>query len=257
MTKFLIRSLFLTAVFLATVGPPKMVAAETFVGTNVDNRVLIAYKVDPAAMAAWVPDGWQPVAFPSGPLAGANLLVVLIDRQLQLDPEGKPASPANSRHVVFAGLGQEAAGNAVRLYVYRILASDPLPNPYGNSVAAKVLRKTTDSGDANGARMRTEYWSVETGQGTNMTLELAFNSGRRSWSSAEANPFSNTDTDFSRIYRYDQLVDVVSSAAMGKPLHGTYTLKAFGPEVGDLFSDGAEVVGIMDVPVYVRKVFLP
>ena len=183
--------------------------------------------------------------------------MVLIDRQLQLDPAGKPTTPANSRYAVFAGLGKEGNGDAVRLYVYRIFASDPVPNPYGNSIEADVARRESSDGPANGARARTEVWAIDAIDGNQIDLSLDFTSGTRSWGPAEANPFSNTNIGFSRIYRYSQLVDLVMSKELGKPLQGSFEFKAEGPELSTLF-DGSEVaVAIMDIPVYTRQVFLP
>lgn len=237
--------------------PSSYAGAETLVGTNVDNRVILGFEVDPDALGAWLPEGWDSIPFPRGPLKDSNLLVVLIDRQLQLDPEGKPAFPVNSRHAAFVGLGRETGGDAVRLYVYRIYASDPAPNPYGNSVEADVARKTTSEGPANGSRARTEEWTIAGSDGNRVRISLSFSSGDRSWNPGEAFPHSNVNPDMSRIYRFDQLVDLVMSKAAGKPLQGSLAVTAAGPDLGALFDGSEETVAAMDVPVYVRRVFLP
>ena len=61
--------------------------AETFVGSNVDSRVILAFHVNESAAQAWLPDGWMIESFSKGPLVGANLLVVLVDRHLARDAE--------------------------------------------------------------------------------------------------------------------------------------------------------------------------
>ena len=69
--------------------------AETFIGSNVDSRVILAFHVNENAAQAWLPDGWMMAPFSKGPLAGANLLVVLVDRHLARDAEGNPTTPSS------------------------------------------------------------------------------------------------------------------------------------------------------------------
>ncbi|MBS0124375.1 hypothetical protein KB874_09515 [Aestuariicoccus sp. KMU-90] len=196
------------------------------------------------------------MAFPNGPLAGGNLLLVMIDRLVQLNPEGQPTSPPNSRYAVLAGLAAPDAGGPPSLFVYRIFASDMSANPYSNSVAAEVARSSATTGPANGGRTRTESWAVSYDGGT-LALELSFVSGKAGWGPAEAFPHSAVNPDFSRIYRYDQLVDLAMSTAVGKPLDGTVSLSSSIPELTGIFNGAESLVAIMDVPVYTRQVFLP
>ncbi|NNK77646.1 MAG: hypothetical protein HKP40_02935 [Litoreibacter sp.] len=204
-----------------------------------------------------MPDGWTSIPFPGGPLKGANALLVFIDRALQLDPEGKPADPANMRAVAVVGLGKQEGGDAVRLYVFRIYTTDAAPDPYKNAVASDIARSTSVSGPANAGRMRKEEWTIAPDGGGAMSLSLDFTSGKRGWSSDEARPFSNTDPEFSRIYRYNQLVDLVMSAPVGKPMGGNFEFSSTIPEMSKIFDGTQELVAILDVPVYVREVYLP
>ncbi|MFY0692357.1 MAG: hypothetical protein JXR14_10610 [Paracoccaceae bacterium] len=204
-----------------------------------------------------MPPGWTSIPFPGGPLKGANTLLVFIDRALQLDPEGKPADPANMRAVAVAGLGKEEGGDGVRLYVLRIYTTDPAPDPYKNAVASDIAHSASASGPANAGRMRKEDWTIAPDGGGEITLSLDFTSGKRGWSSDEARPFSNTDPEFSRIYRYNQLVDLVMSTAVGKPMSGEVAFSSTVPELVKMFDGAQELVAILDVPVYVREVYLP
>lgn len=231
--------------------------AETFVGTNVDSRVVVGFDAADAGVAGIMPEGWTPVAFPSGPLAGADMLLVLIDRALQMDAEGKPVSPASSRHVVLASLGKQTDGDVVHLFVHRLYSSDPAPNPYGNSVAAQVDRKQTEEGPADGGRKRADSWRAAPEGGGVLSVSVSRTTGPRGWAPGEATPHSGADPSFSRIYRYSQLAEVAMSAPMGKELAGKFNFSNSVPELNAIF-DGSEVlVGILDIPVYVREVYLP
>lgn len=245
-------------IFAITVTLPLSSArAETLVGTNVDSRVLVGFTVDPVGVQPWLPEGWTPVPFPAGPLKGANVLMVLIDRAVQLDAEAKPTLPPNSRYAVLAGLGTQVAGDAVRLYVYRLYATDTVPNPYGNSVKADVTRYTSTEGPAEVGRLHKEEWSALPEAGGELKFSLNYITGKGSWSPGEANPYSNTNIDFSRIYRFEQLLDLAMSTAIGKPLNGEFNFSSDIAELDKIFNGSEKVVAILNVPVYVRKVFLP
>ena len=231
--------------------------AETLVGSNVDSRMLIGFKVNADAMQSRVPEGWASIPFPGGPLKGANLLAVLIDRKLERDAEGKPKSPSTSRAMALIGLGKQIGGDGVRLYVYRIYATPQDYDPYGNAVQAGISRTTSTEGPANAGRARTEVWTVAPQGGGELGISARFTSGTRSWVSDEARPYSNMNPDFFRIYRYDQLVDLVTSTPVGKPLTGTFDFSSTVAELADVFDGSQEVVAIMDVPVYVREIYLP
>jgi hypothetical protein len=97
------RHLVCLALFLA-ISAKVPALAETHLGSNVDSRVVIAFKVDEEAAQEWLPADWTPTPFPGGPFAGANLLAVLVNSHLVLDSEGKPATPASYRGVALASL---------------------------------------------------------------------------------------------------------------------------------------------------------
>lgn len=242
------------AVAVLLAAPPR---AETLDSSNVDSRVLIGFKAAPDAVQALMPAGWTSVPFPGGPLAGTNFLVVLIDRAIALEPDGKPSSPANMRAVALAGLGKQADGAEVRLYLFRIYTTDPDRNPYGVAAAAAIGHDTATGGPANEGRDRSESWTIAPTDGGEMSVALTFASGRRGWVTDESRPHSAANPDFYRIYRYDQLVDLVTSVPAGKPLAGDFAFSSSIPELAAVFDGTQETVAIMDVPVYVRKVWLP
>ncbi|MCB1431191.1 MAG: hypothetical protein KDK75_01830 [Alphaproteobacteria bacterium] len=55
--------------------------------------------------------------------------------------------------------------------------------------------------------------------------------------------------EFSRIYRYDQLVDVAMSKPAGRRLAGAYKFRSKISELQGLFDGSEETIAILDVPV--------
>ena len=101
--------------------------SESLVGSNIDSRVLVGLNVNSDGVQSLMPDGWVSFPFPSGPLKGSNMLLVLIDGVLEMDPEGKPLDPASRRGAVLVGLGKK--DDSVRLYVLRMLTTVLERNP--------------------------------------------------------------------------------------------------------------------------------
>lgn len=230
--------------------------AETFTGTNVDSRVIVGLNTDTAAVQALLPEGWASVPFPGGPLAGANLLVSFVDGILMVDAEDKPLSPASRRAVILLGLGKQDGGDAVRIFVMRIYTSEPENDPYGVNAGAEITRVTSLTGPADGGRHSTDRWRM-IGAGGTLDMSLDYTTGKRSWSAGEALSFSAATPDFHRIYRYDSITDLVMSRAIGKPLTGTFSMTSSVPELTGIFNGREETVAILDIPVRVRKIFLP
>ena len=237
--------------------PHQRAQAESFVGTDVESRVIIGLTANLEAVQAKMPEGWAAMPFPSGPLKGANLLVSFIDGHVMLDADGKPLAPASRRAVTLVGLGKQIEGDQVRLFVLRIYTTVEDSDPYGNAMRAGIARTITLTGPADGPREVSDFWRVVPEAGGKIRLELDFTTGRRGWSPSEAKSFSASNPDFHRIYRYDSITDVVQSAAMGKPISGSVKLEVSILELADMFDGSETIAAILDVPVRVRKTFLP
>ncbi len=234
-----------------------VVHAETLVGSNMDSRVQIGFNANTGGLQAMMPAGWTSIPFPGGALKGANMLIVLEDRALGRDAEGKPTSPPNSRGLAVLGLGKQDGGDAVRLFVLKVFTTNSNYETFPGAQRAEISRRTSTDGAANEGRQREEQWNVALESGGELSLSLNFLSGKRSWITSKAQVYSSTDVNHSRVFHYDQLVDVVMSVPIGKPNSGDFFFSSTIPELADVIDGSEEVLAIIDVPVYVREVFLP
>jgi hypothetical protein len=231
--------------------------AETKVGTNIDSRVIIGLKADSGAVQDFLPDGWKAISFPSGALAGSNVLVSFIDGVLMIDPDGKPLNPSSRRAVALLGLAKQDGGDGIRIFVLRTYSTEPAEiDPYGVNIPAEIERSNSLAGPAEGGRASADNWTVSV-DGGQLALALSYTTGKRGWSASEAKPFSAANPDFYRIYRYDNIIDLVMSQAVGKPMQGSYALTSSVPELTAIFNGNEETMAILDVPVRVRDIFLP
>lgn len=257
MTRPLARALGFGLAFVVVtawgLGPAQ---AETLVGSNVDSRVTLAFKVPDAAAQAWLPEGWtlKPVAA-EGPLAGSNLLVLFIDRHLNLDPEGKPAAQSTFR--AFALVSPGGRGEETRLFVTRVFITDVAVNPYKNSIQAAITRRAALESRGNDAAQGREEWLVDDGAGGTIAFRMSYHGAAPGWSEREAMPYSNVEPDFHRIYRYQQVAALVRSVPAGVDRLDDYAFTTSVEELAAMFDGSEELVAIINIPWYSRRTFLP
>ena len=231
---------------------------ETLVGTTVESRVVLAFKVADTAIQPTLPDGWVPFTLPKGPVAGANLVVAMMDRHAMVPAEGDPDPAMTGPTVAVVAYARKDGVEGIRAFVTRVFEEPPVVDPYGTSVTADIDRIAGYADAGGGARRQTETWTVRPETGGELSLDLSFDVGRFSWSTRnESRPYSPVNPEFHRIYRYDQLVALAMSASLGLELKGSVDFTATGGEMAALFDGSEQLVTIMAVPTFLREISLP
>lgn len=231
--------------------------AETKVGTTVESRIMLGFKVDDAAIGEMLPEGWVSVTIPKGPVAGSNVIVAMMDQDLILNAEGKPDTPASNMAVALLAYARKDGVEGVRGFVTRVYEEPPIVDPYGTSVAADINHVTGSTTGGPGDRSRTETWTVSV-EGGALSLELEYRVGGYGWAKGgESRPYSASDPEFFRIYRYDQLVSVLMNGAMGRELNGSVNFSVTDPALAKVFDGSETLTAILSAPVYIREISLP
>jgi hypothetical protein len=185
-------------------------------------------------------------------------MITFEDRLLQMDAEGKPADPATSRALAFIGLGKpDAEGERPRLFLYLLFTTVPGYNPWDNAIDAAISRSAEHSVAEDGRLTRSESWTVTSATGGSFSLSLNYTVGSSAWASGEAMLYANTNPDSYSIFRYDQLVRVAASTAMDKPLGEELSYTNSIEELSEIFDGDETPLAILDIPVYVREVYVP
>ena len=228
------------------VHPVGTARAETLIGRNIDSRCMLGFTASAERVEGLLPSGWKVIGFPSGPLKGTNLLLGLEDRHLGMTADGTPALLALAKGV-----------EGVRLFVLRVFSSDKEYNLFPDGVPSEVARGSTSKPIAGQGQRQQEEWAFAPENGGLLEVSFEFGVGIGAWVSADAKTFSSSNPEIARIFRYDQLVNLVMSKAAGKPLDGTFSMAATIPELSEIFDGSEELVGLMNIPVYIREVFEP
>ena len=230
---------------------------ETLVQNTVENRVLLAFRVDSAALAEVMPEGWTPIVLPKGPVAGSNLILSFFDKLLITDAEGAPSDPASQPVMALVAYGTAEGVEGVRSFVTAIYEVPPLVDPFGLSEAADITR---DAGMRYGAdgRTRTEAWVVQPASGGTFSFDLDYAVKGYAWSEdGTSMPYSAADPAFHEIYRFDQLAELVMNTTAGREIDGNVSYSAEIPALSGLFDGTEELVAVVSIPVYLRQVFTP
>ncbi len=231
--------------------------AETFVGSNVDNRITVALRVGPAALQAWLPAPWKVEPKPAGPFKGANLFIVFIDRLLDQDPEGKPTAGGAFRLAALYVPAQNPQTGESAPFIIRVYWPHESPRPYNNSVQTMVRREATLRGANTEPGSGSELWEVRDSAGGILEFRMDYQRAVPVRTKGEARPHSSVDPTFFRFYRYDQVMDVVKSIPEGIDRVQSHQLRVTMSELHDLFDGNEKLVGIAITPWYARQTFLP
>jgi hypothetical protein len=139
--RFLVASLCVGSVLLTARG-----WAETMVQQNVDTRVVLAFRVNPAALQKWLPAPWQIAPIAAGPSKDANLTISFIDRLINQDRERKLIATGTTRlaALVVPVKQAESGGTAlmdIREFTSRLRCRDHIRPGYRSRSGAKRRRR--------------------------------------------------------------------------------------------------------------------
>jgi hypothetical protein len=226
---------------------------------NVDNRVILAFRVGQPELQGWLPAPWQVNPVATGPSKDANLTVTFIDRLLNQDGEGKLIAAGTTRIVALSVPAKHAQTGESAPFVIRIFDASPqgVPGPYKTAVPATIRREATLKGVDLEPGTGSEVWELRDGAGGTIELRVEYQRNVPSRTKPETKPHSPVDPSFFRIYRFDAGTDVVKSIPDAINRIRSYQFRVTVPELRKLFDGTEQLVSISILPWYVRQVFLP
>ncbi len=230
--------------------------AETKVESALFFRIYVAFSVDQKAAQAWLPATWRAVSLPKGPFKGANLLVILDDKFIVQDGEGKPNKGGTYCSAVLVAFGKNEQTGAFAPFVIRIYWPYDDPHAYKNAVKAKVFRGATLQGADLGGRV-SEVWTVQDSAGGTMEFLMDYQRAIPKRTKREFKVRSSIEPDFFRIYRDDYVHELVKSIPAGIDKVKNYKFRVTKSELSEMFDGSEQLVGISVNYSRVREVFLP
>jgi hypothetical protein len=233
--------------------------AQKPVQTNVDQRVVVAFRVPEAALKGWLPQPWEANPIAAGPSKDANLLISFIDRLVNHDADGKLIATGVDRVVSIAIPARNPQTNETAPFAVREFNANVqgVPGPYKTAVPASIMRQGTFTGTGLEAGSGSEVWEVKEHKGAEAVIQLRFEfqRGTPTRTKSELRLRSPVDPAFFRLYRFDAGIDVVKG--VGSQRVSNLVFSATGTEMKRFFDGSHAIISITVMPWYVREVFLP
>ena len=250
-------SLFLTSVWLIAFATNSV--GETFVQATVESRVMLAFHANAGAIQHLIPSPWQLNTVAKGPMQGTNFFVVLGDRAIDQDPDGKPRAGGVSRFTAFAAPATNPDTGRSGIFVFRIFTvnSEEIPGPYKCNVLSDISRKYFYSGGNMEFGIGEEKWIVDAKSQADIELTFRYQKSLPFRPDRELNIYSAVEPTFYRIYRVDQGTDIVMSKPKNIDRLLGYEARINVPEFKSVLDGTEELISVAVLPWYVRKVFLP
>lgn len=243
---------FLLSLLWLLAGPA--LAQEKLVGTNMDVRTILNFKVADAAIQKLLPPGFEANPATSGPSAGANLRVTFVDQMAAHDATGKPTPPV--RNLIFGIPVRKPGSETGGLMIFAGL-SPAAGGPYGASMKATNVVERKVRHEPGGNSIIEESWEYKADNGSSTTLQIQYVRGVAAREKGELRVYSQSKPEFFRIYRFEQGVDVVRGAGTGPERLQKVTFKAAGEKLSPLFDGTEQLISMTSVPWYQREIYLP
>lgn len=252
-------STFIAAAALTLTAPTAQAETQTQTQTEkvvAEVRTYLYFDAADEAAASRLPEGWASAPIAQGPAAGADAILVLIDRLLATDVEDQPLGQGTNQLAVVVLPSTNAAGEP-NLVIAGGYSADAASTPgfYGNYEPATVeIERTSHTADL--ARTSEERWSVRSQDGDALTVSLAYAEATPAASSFDQTAVSAADPSKTRHYQGTQVVDVLRSVPAGVDRVSSFELTAEGGPVADLMT-ADNVVAISRFAHYGRNTFVP
>ena len=241
-----------------------MIAAHAQAETQTENivaemRTYLYMEVASDAAQSFLPTGWTSSPVTTGAAKDANFVVLLVDRKLALTPDGKPLQAGVNRLVVFFVPSKNVKTGEVANMIVGGYSADPLGAPGAYKVYSPGVVSVDRIEHGTGLDSRVEEtWVAKGLDGNELDLHINFVRGVPVLSTFDLRNFSAADPSFYRIYRGEQVVDVLRSTNTGVDRVQMVELKASGSGKFSRAINGSQkIIAINTLPFYRRLTFVP
>src|SRR4051812_4849277 len=234
--------------------------AQTVVEQAAEHRFQLDFRVNDAALAKMLPQGWEPLIATQGPAKDCNLRMIFIDRMAIMGGDGKPAARPTSRLVYLAIPVKQTAGGATgQMIVYGLTDNKAdAPGAFGVYDTATTAKMTRTSSASDGTLSGVEHWEFAGASGERMEVNVEYERGPATKGGAEVRFYHPRDPAKYQLFKTDQAIDIMRNPTTRPPDHiRKFSYKAGGGKIAALFDGSEKVVSWDSFPWYIRTVSEP
>jgi hypothetical protein len=236
--------------------------AETFVEHSSEVRMQLDFAVPGAALAKFLPAGFEPNVATQGAAKDCNVRMIFIDRMDITKQDGSPAETGTNQLVYLAVPIRQTATNTLGQMLIHGLTADPkdAPGPFGVYQLATThkMERSTTTGAGSEAPVTREHWEFAAASGEHMEISMVYERGTARRTSNETKFWSATNPSAMQIFKIDQGLDIMRNATVPtRDRVREFSYKAGGGKIAPLFDGTEKVVSIDALHWYTRGVYLP
>lgn len=254
----LLQHIAFCGTFVASVvSLPGIVRAERLVQSVTEQRTYLFIKSDDATIRKSLPAGWSP-AQNAGPLKDANFVIVLIEGLAGNDADGKPILYQGKTVVLGIPARNDRTGEPGFMVSGGFVSSaGAAPGAYDLYAPATVSMTKSSRSEGEAATTVAEQWRIRSEKGDKIDFTVEYDRGIGIRAHVEPHVYSALHPDFYRIYKVDQVTEVVHTTAQGGKTAKDVTFVADGPQLSRFLDDKAALVAVISYPAYHRQIYLP
>jgi hypothetical protein len=239
---------------------PHAASAQTVLEQAAEHRLQLDFRVNDAALAKMLPQGWETVIATQGPAKDANLRMIFIDRMAIIGGDGKPAARPTARLVYLAiPVKQTASGTVGQMIIHGLTENvADAPGAFGVYQHASIARMSRTASASGGMMTGSEDWEFAAPSGERMEVHVEYERGPATKGGAETKFFYPSDPSKFQIFKTDQAIDIMRNPTTTPPDHiRKFSYKAGGGKIAALFDGTEKVVSWDSFPWYIRTVSAP
>ena len=230
---------------------------ERLVQSTTEARTYVHFKISNEVVQKLLPSGW--VSTPgSGALKDANLIVLLVEGLAADSGDGKPVLNQGKFALWAVPAKNEQTGGS-GIMIIGGLTSQPqaAPGAYGLYAPGKITMAKSARSDGPNVTTNEENWQAANEAGDQLRFNVAYERGIGARGHVEPRAYSATKPDFYRVYKADQVTDVVHSVLPDMRRARALEFNASGPNLSKIFDGKEELIAVTSIPAYYRQIFLP
>lgn len=234
-------------------------AAQTLLQTSTEVRMQLDFRVPEAALAEFLPEGWEPNIATQGPAKDCNIRVIFIDQIGISDAENQVAGPGMARLVYLAVPVRQTGTDTTGQMIIGGITTHPdeVPGPFGNYLAASAHSMERSYTAGPDGVTGTESWSFEAESGEHLAFSATYDLAAVARRVGETRFYSALDPANYQIFKIDQGLDIAWNATTGADRVAEYEWSAGGGSYAPLFDGTEEILSIDVITWYTRGVYAP
>jgi len=242
--------------------PGAALAQATGTGTVIEQAAEYRYQLDlavnPAALAKFLPAGWEAAPAAQGPAKDCNLRLIFIDRITVTGPDNR--ATGSDRLAYLAAPVKQTGGTLTgQMIIAGISQNNPdAPGAFGTLVKASRVKAARSTTDENGTVTVTEDWDFAAASGEHMQLYVKYVRAPANRSTGETRFYNPADPSQVRIFRTETATDITRNVTTTPPDRvREFSFSAGGGRIAPLFDGSQKALSWDAQPSYQRAVVMP